>query len=365
MSHVDDGVLHTFLDGALDELSAEEAARIRAHLESCETCAARLEEERALRDEASAILAGAAPPVGEMPPLEELRARAAARASGAAPRTGPRMRVPRLAWAASVVLALGAGWMLREATTPGAPLERALEGVVEQERAAPETAAVESLSAAAAAVTAERRVARDGVAAPVPPPAAATGVPANASKVDDSLPAELPIIRTDSAASRVDFTLRDRLAESPPADTTAARGEARRAAEERARAAEPASVPLNLERTVLTGASSPRAMAAPAATPSVGAGAGSLAVPGLEVLSVSLLEEGRLTGAVRILQRLQRGDTLELVYLPAGTDPSSLEPVADDGRIEWVVPRDGGWLLARARIPAEALRELLTRLEGR
>ncbi|HSM59883.1 MAG TPA: hypothetical protein VK849_03755, partial [Longimicrobiales bacterium] len=212
---------------------------------------------------------------------------------------------------------------------------------------------------------AQRRVARDGAAAAALPPAAATGVPADASKVDDSLPGELPIIRTDSAASRLDFTLRDRLAEAQPAGTTAVRSEERRAAQERARAAEPVSVPLNLERTVLTGASAPRALAAPATTPSVGAGAGSLAVPGLEVLSVSLLEEGGPTGAVRILQRLEPGDTLELVYLPAGTDPSALEPVADDGRIEWVVPRDGGWLLARARIPAEALRELLTRLEGR
>ena len=73
MSHVDEGVLHAYLDGALDAFGASEAERIRAHLTECAPCRARLEEERAVRAEASSILAMAAPEV-ELPSIEDLRA---------------------------------------------------------------------------------------------------------------------------------------------------------------------------------------------------------------------------------------------------------------------------------------------------
>ena len=42
MSHIDEGALHAYLDGALDSYPAAEATRIREHLESCAACAARL-----------------------------------------------------------------------------------------------------------------------------------------------------------------------------------------------------------------------------------------------------------------------------------------------------------------------------------
>src|SRR5690606_40448253 len=72
MSHVHEGALHAYLDGALDELPAGEARRVRMHLERCGTCRQRLERERAVRSEAEAILAGARPSV-DLPTLEELR----------------------------------------------------------------------------------------------------------------------------------------------------------------------------------------------------------------------------------------------------------------------------------------------------
>lgn len=110
MSHVDEGALHAYLDGALDEYPATEAEEIRAHLDACAECAEKLEVEREARSEAHAILAMATPNV-ELPSLEELRAYVK--------RTRPApsrfsARVYRMGWAASVVLAVGTGWMLRD-----------------------------------------------------------------------------------------------------------------------------------------------------------------------------------------------------------------------------------------------------------
>jgi len=100
MSHVDDGALHAYLDG---ELSPVERERLEAHVAACPACRARLDEERALVERASQLLGlalpleRAAPP----PPLHQLRH----------PRLMWRLRMP-LAWAATVVLAIGFGYYI-------------------------------------------------------------------------------------------------------------------------------------------------------------------------------------------------------------------------------------------------------------
>lgn len=109
MSHVDKGALHAYLDGALDEYPAAEADRIREHLDQCVECGIRLEAERRVQMDAQAILGLAAPEV-DMPSLEELRAYVKRTRE---PRPAATVRIYRMGWAASVVLALGAGWMLR------------------------------------------------------------------------------------------------------------------------------------------------------------------------------------------------------------------------------------------------------------
>ncbi len=109
MSHVDEGALHAYLDGALDEYPVAKARRIREHLDACAICTERLEVERALRSDAHAMLGMAAPNV-DLPSFEELRAYVE-RTRPAPSRVS--LRTTRLSWAASVMLALGIGWMLR------------------------------------------------------------------------------------------------------------------------------------------------------------------------------------------------------------------------------------------------------------
>ena len=118
MPHVDEGRLTAWLDGALapgDPVGAE----IARHLETCADCRRRLEEARELRGQTEAILAAAEAPPSRAPGFARLAARAG---SGPTPdgARGPRRRrrwsVPAtgLAWAASVALAVSAGWLARD-----------------------------------------------------------------------------------------------------------------------------------------------------------------------------------------------------------------------------------------------------------
>jgi len=101
MSHVDEGTLHSYLDG---ELSPDERQAVENHLSQCAPCRASLAEEQALRERASAVLGAARPLERPMPPFEQLR-----RTSKPSP-----WRVRRsIAWAASIVLAIGIGYSVR------------------------------------------------------------------------------------------------------------------------------------------------------------------------------------------------------------------------------------------------------------
>jgi putative zinc finger protein len=113
MSHVDDGILHAYLDG---ELSPAEVQDVEAHLAQCPGCRGRLEEERALIARAGDLLALAAPPDRELPPFH---------AGDVKPPTRLwwQVRLP-LAWAATVVLALGFGTYLGKEVEPVRQAER-------------------------------------------------------------------------------------------------------------------------------------------------------------------------------------------------------------------------------------------------
>jgi hypothetical protein len=98
MSHLEEGVLHALLDG---EIASAELPPIQAHLATCAECRALLDEARALRGEAEALVERIQLPE-EMP--------------GAVLRLRPTPRPPwgrRLAWAASLLLAAGLGYVAR------------------------------------------------------------------------------------------------------------------------------------------------------------------------------------------------------------------------------------------------------------
>jgi hypothetical protein len=122
-SHIDEGLLHAWLDGALDADSGIEGGAMARHLAECTECRARLEEARASKLTVSAMLAASDAPVAPPPDFHSIEAAAKAeidmtdRSGGASSkwssgwRRGPR--VP-LAWAATVAVAVSAGLLARE-----------------------------------------------------------------------------------------------------------------------------------------------------------------------------------------------------------------------------------------------------------
>ena len=117
MPHLSDGDLHAWLDGAIAGAS-DEGASLRVHLETCADCAFRLEEARELKAQSGSILSSAVPREAA-PPFEQIRENALADTtdvggkSGLRRLRGPWLSAQRLGWAASVALALGAGWIGR------------------------------------------------------------------------------------------------------------------------------------------------------------------------------------------------------------------------------------------------------------
>jgi len=140
MSHVDEGTIHAWLDGALDPGDPEGAA-LEAHLRECEECRDRVEAERRVRARASDVLEQVRPASIHVEPFEKvLAARRAAAGTGAAasgmemevapptageagtgatPDIAPRrsFRFP-IAIAATVTLAITATWMARRIGEP-------------------------------------------------------------------------------------------------------------------------------------------------------------------------------------------------------------------------------------------------------
>jgi general stress protein 26 len=113
MSHITDGLLHAYLDGAMSPDLEAEWMDAEGHLETCSDCRQRLDEARDLREAASNLLASATVPAGAPPAFEDIVA--ASRTESSSRSGGSWLgSASRLAWAASLVLAVGAGWIGRE-----------------------------------------------------------------------------------------------------------------------------------------------------------------------------------------------------------------------------------------------------------
>jgi hypothetical protein len=157
MPHIDDGILHAHLDGALPALSdagelpdGMSAADVMAHLSACADCRARLEAERGIREQAGLVLRDVALPTVAVPPFADI-----AGAPVALPRSQPRRWMP-LTWAATVLLAIGFGWW-------GSALWRAQDLA---QMAALESVQSRAASSAPAPGVAEATTAESGAASP-------------------------------------------------------------------------------------------------------------------------------------------------------------------------------------------------------
>ena len=399
MSHVDEGVLHAYLDGALDEYPPAEARRVREHLEVCAACRDRLEAERRVRVDAAAILDLAAPEV-QVPTFEELRAYVRANT----PRRSPwSVRLYQIGWAASVVLALGTGWILRggevvpvrsptgvgveapPAQEAAASLrdERAAEeldrGVEEQEAfAAPaETGASVSVPAERSAVDAspvdpsavDPSVSRQAVVAldaddAAPPPAQRPEqlkeavVPA-----PERLRAEAVVASSAAAAPQPSSAEPVAQASPEPEPLADAAGDGNQAAVER-RAARPDVVSSSIAAAPAAGLA-PLGRSADAADvpPAVAEEeeSYSLVVPNLEVLEVRFRGAGVESEGQVVLQLLESGDTLQVIHLPPEMDPSALDEPAG-GHNQLVVQRSTGWIVMRAPLGDATLLGLMEQL---
>ncbi len=165
MSHVDDGTLHAYLDG---ELAPAEAQGVDAHLAQCPVCRERLDVERALITRAGELLSLAAPPERELPSFRAGHGKPPARAWW-------QVRQP-LAWAATVVVALGIGTYL------GRGVEQPRQPEVDAEPARPR--ALESPLSSERARR-ESRVAARGAARKPPAAQPAVPAPATPNRADD------------------------------------------------------------------------------------------------------------------------------------------------------------------------------------
>jgi len=177
MSHVDEGMLHAYLDG---ELSPAVARGVVAHLAECPDCRRRIEEERALIARAAELLALATPPDRALPPFRAGDVKPP-------PRVWWQVRLP-LAWAATVALALGIGTYLGREARP-----------VQQAQPATDVAEPVKRELAQRESRVERRAVRTPPAAqPAPPPARALARGNNIA-----LPRPEPVVQADSVAAPV------------------------------------------------------------------------------------------------------------------------------------------------------------------
>jgi hypothetical protein len=110
MRHIPEDELHAYLDQGL---SRSQCVEIESHLADCPSCQGARDGIAALRDRTTALLARLAPRPSVPPAFEVLRRRAAEAASLR------RQRRHHVAWAASLVLAVGLGWGARSLVRTG------------------------------------------------------------------------------------------------------------------------------------------------------------------------------------------------------------------------------------------------------
>jgi len=374
MRHLDEGALQGWLDRDRAGLSALERDEIALHLAGCAACRSRLEEVEALAVRADELLGGANMEDEAVPPYAQVVARARRGRASA----GKRSPWVAGGWAASLVAALGVGWManaaLRRHGGPDVRVEES-QGAAAQENELP------------APPEATSRPSREG---------ASPGRPIVSGQVTDQdgrplAGAQVYLEGTRSGSlTDVEGRFQIKLGASG-ADTTGRdltltalmigyETEHHSIRLDRGDVVADFRLPqaaVSLDEIVVTGvaggdvtAGPPEIVLAPGgdertwaevtrAEAETRAAFRLLTVPDLRVLRIQI-EDGTGIVLVRVVQELADGGVLDLVeaQAPLGFDRTT----AEDGRARETVRRGGVTVAAAAPIEEDALRALLSRL---
>lgn len=121
MQHLDEATLQAWVDRARSGIGPSAIAEIERHLTGCAGCASRVEDLAALGLRAQELLS-IAPNYAPRVPYEDV----ARRARGSRTRARSRVRRVKSMWAASVVAAVGLGWMSNNVYRASLALEAAI-----------------------------------------------------------------------------------------------------------------------------------------------------------------------------------------------------------------------------------------------
>jgi hypothetical protein len=203
MRHVDEGTIHAWLDGQITDPAA--VAWIEEHLRWCEACGARLAEERAMLEQANALLALAAP-AAEPPAFDDLVAKAgqsmpAADSISGVKASGGGRWVLQLGWAASLAMAVGLGWMARD--------------MAERQQAAPRIGATDRAAESVSSPGLPEHVAGPSAGSVAAPAAGVVATLPGASGSTDVLP-DRPVEQQAAVATRPEPGPPERLGGNPP-----------------------------------------------------------------------------------------------------------------------------------------------------
>ena len=404
MSHVSDGELHAYLDEALEHYPSSDAHRIREHVESCESCRLRLEDERGARAQAATILESGAPEQIEPPPFEEIERRGSAATAVRQRADGRMARLNRLSWAASVVLALGVGWVVgRQPGVLTPPTGDELAGFAETP--APPSADFRASEVAQEPLTVSRRAAdsdleprelnRSAVLNEGDTDELVAGLPAEVALLqerrENTAVADLVPLSGGAVASELTVTAldpaqrvgglvesRDRQ-EAEIAQLSVAPVRALSSPQVTALASAPANSRVDQPARELSATAEKSDLEAVDVLSDRVLGDRSLAIPNLTILSVEWTTLAMGARALRVVQRLA-GDTttVELLHGGVGSDPippafgrlGSQQASASASLLEDLPPgmnqvigevRPGeGWVVIRGRLSQDRLRELLS-----
>jgi hypothetical protein len=398
MPHVDEGQVHAYLDQQLEYADPTKRQELEEHIATCPSCASLLEEARALRDRANALLRDTGPAQPAVPPFEAIVERAAG--MRAQKPVAKRLAQTRsLAWAASVLLALALGLYARPyifgPEVALAPAARQARSDAELDAVRPALAVDSAVGTAGEVAAPQPRSATavsEGLAAPSVPEAPSRQPTDEAAerrdRVREEVAAEVQAAPAPDRAQELTEEARDARAqfaavpvaqEREAADTLARKVSPQELADRPARAqqapadrravdrdavpAEPAAGGLAdfsgaaRGRTVTVGASTIEAAAEHLGGPL-------LVVADLEVVDVAIDSVGSQPAA-RIVQRLESNDALELLMWRGGATEEfrafAEAPSTADVSV-LTIDVAGYRVRGRARLPIDSLRALLRRL---